>query len=78
MSFIGINEAMVRITAATIQSKIAVFVVTTNKLRHLNVVFANTVLTQQRINKQDENFVGVFFRGQKAAHVRQTLIQALK
>jgi hypothetical protein len=74
-----------RIQWATIQSQIAVFRGRKmgtdgkiNKKEGLYSVFANTVQTQARIRDNDEQLVGVFYRGTTTKKLYLTLGLALK
>lgn len=76
MSVCTFGQAVERVKAATPGSPVAVFDVrVANKV---NVVFANTVATQQRIRAGDVTLVGVFHNKMEDGAVKDKLRSACR
>ena len=76
MSVATIPAIMIRIQAATIDSPIAVF--KSNKSRgKLESLFADTIKTEARIEKDHKNLVGVFDNSMAPSQVLDTLYRDL-
>ena len=76
MSTATIPAIMIRIRAATVDSPIAVF--KSNKSREkLESLFAGTLKTEERIEKDHKNLVGVFDSSMPPSQVLDTLYRDL-
>ena len=80
MTVSSVPLIMSRIKSASPRSKIAVFKTRAPETNEpaLDAVFANTVMTEARIQSHDRNLVGVYWRDSNQRDTREKLYRALE